>query len=135
MSDHLPSPVAVAHAALDHAQATAPATKPCGCPTDAESLCDGVIVAHLDSAPCGEPRRYVWQTCGNLTLGTLAKYAATWESYVYSGDQGDLGTELHTWDQKFQVTVKYLRTDEHDWQHHEISAGDERVHIRIDGRF
>ncbi|WP_280245705.1 hypothetical protein [Nocardia abscessus] len=93
-----------------------------------------MIVSHLEHRPCGEPRRYVWQTAGYLTVGTLKDYARQWEDYEYDDEQGALGAELRTWDETYTLTTRHLGTDEQDYIHVELRAGDEWVYVHIDGR-
>lgn len=112
-----------------------PTLKPCGCPSDAETYCEGVVVGHLEGRDCCEPGRYIWQADGRLQVGSLADYARQWQSYVYAGEDGLMGTELRTWKTSDTVRKDCLGTDEQDYVRYDFRLGGERVLVRIDGRF
>lgn len=110
--------------------------KPCACPDDAQGVCGGVIITgHLLSCAHGEPRRYVWQEGGHLTVGTLCDYAQAWQLAVMSGDRAALSTEVRTWSESFHVTVKNLGVDdEEDFMRYLLEIGNESVRVHVDGR-
>lgn len=94
-----------------------------------------------DTEEIREPKRYAWTIDGELTSGTLQKYAHHWQRNKYSGDVG-LSTELISWDGdpgstpvKLPVGFRRTHVDEDHWIHYEFSVeGDDPVYVSIDGR-
>ncbi|MER6605673.1 hypothetical protein ABT282_07105 [Streptomyces sp. NPDC000927] len=72
---------------------------------------------------------------GELTVGTLAKWAKAWESGMYGGGI-HLSDVLRTWSNEtgYAVHVDQLGVTEDDYIDYHISAAGEQVSVRIDGR-
>lgn len=85
------------------------------------------------------PARYAWVEDGELTAGTLDKFARSWEHAHYSGYPDLRGDTLLTWDGvgepvQHKVRVTQRGVDEQDYIGYEISVNGETAFVSIDGR-
>ncbi|MGW4367010.1 hypothetical protein ACWEKT_15315 [Nocardia takedensis] len=95
-----------------------PATRECACPITAASVLGGVHVRHGERCLRGEPRRYLWRYAGALHTGSLADYAAFFDT-LDPEDQHRLartGDELRTWTATYRLHITTTLTPDHSLQ-------------------
>ncbi|MGW5455807.1 hypothetical protein [Nocardia sp. NPDC003979] len=110
-----------------------PATVRCRCPATSESVPGGVHVRHTDRCLHGEPRRYLWQYGGALYTGSLADYAAHFETLDPEA-QHQLtitGDELRTWTDTYRLHISATMAEDYSF-HFRLALTDEWVDTVID---